>query len=102
MKSSLIAMLLAFAAALSGCTPSSAARESIAWGTVESLKEIPLALDIHSYYEHPLRPDVEERIVVRLDDGSVVTVRDDGETAFEPGQRVRVFIGARGAFLFQS
>lgn len=87
---------------MSGCTPSSAARQSIEWGTVESRKEIPLARDMHSYYEHALRPDVEERIVVRLDDGSEVTVTDDGETHFEPGQRVRVFVGARGVFLFQS
>jgi ABC-type uncharacterized transport system auxiliary subunit len=102
MKSSLIAALLAVTALLSGCTPSSASRESIAWGTVESRQEISLAQDMHSYYEHPLRPDVQERIVVRLDDGSVVTVIDEGESRVEPGQRVRVFVGARGAFLFQS
>jgi len=59
-------------------------------GVVESVQPVPR--------KDPLQPDVFEhasRLVIRLDDGAGVTLTHDGPQRFEPGQRVRVFVGRR-------
>src|SRR5258708_6577806 len=61
---------------------------SAGYGLVESVQPVPR--------KDPLQTDVFEhakRLVIRLDDGGGVTLTHDGLERFEPGQRVRVFLG---------
>ena len=67
---------------------------SAAYGQVESVQPVPR--------KDPLQADVFEhasRLVIRLDGGAGVTLIDDGLERFEPGQRVRVFLGPREQFV---
>ena len=64
-------------------------------------EDLQLAEDseLPQYYEHPLAPDTQEEIVVRLDDGATLTVPNVGQHRYEAGQRVRVVVGSHGAFV---
>jgi hypothetical protein len=67
---------------------------SAAYGQVESVQPVPR--------KDPLQADVFEhasRLVIRLDGGAGVTLTHDGIERFEPGQRVRVFLGPREQFV---
>jgi hypothetical protein len=62
-------------------------------GVVESVRHVRLAADpaeLVNVFEHSLNAETGEELVVRLDDGSAVTVRLDGVLRFSPGERVRV------------
>ena len=48
------------------------------------------------YYEHPLVPEVGQRVEVRLDDGSAVTVQHNGPRRYEAGDRVRLLKDEHG------
>ncbi|HEY3073609.1 MAG TPA: hypothetical protein VGJ74_00400 [Burkholderiales bacterium] len=100
MKRALLVAVLLAAAALSACT-SSAPSEVVLWATIERLADLPLMDDgeLPQYYEHPLAPDTEEEIVVRLDDGATLTVPNVGQHRYEAGQRVRIVVGSHGAFV---
>jgi len=69
---------------------------SAAYGQVESVQPVPrndpVPVDV---FEHELQPDAASRIVIRLDGGAGVTLTHEGAERFEPGQRVRVFLGPR-------
>jgi len=65
-----------------------------AYGLVESVLPVPR--------KDPLQTDVFEhakQLVIRLDGGAGVTLTHDGPERFEPGQRVRVFLGPRMQFV---
>lgn len=94
MRRLVILLLLALAA----CT-SSAPSQVVLWGTVEAAETVETPAERPTYYEHPLAPEAAAEIVVRLDDGSKVTVFNAAEGSFEPGQRVRIVVGSHGAFL---
>ena len=70
-------------------------------GIVESAREVPVARDPHGFdpgvLEHKMRPDTVEELVVRLDGGSLITVRHgDDMQRLQPGQRVRVTLTTIG------
>jgi hypothetical protein len=69
-------------------------------GIVESVREAPLMRDIHAFdvevFEHKLRPETAEQVVIRLDGGSAITVTHNGDVHLQPGQRVRVTLTTTG------
>jgi hypothetical protein len=65
-------------------------------GVVESVREVPLHAgpgELANVFEHALNAETGEELVVRLDDGSAVTVQLDGIERFQAGQRVRLLGG---------
>jgi hypothetical protein len=60
-------------------------------GTVEAVRETPIARHLPDVMEHRLRPETREELVIRLDGGAVITVPRDEKLRLETGQRVRVF-----------
>jgi hypothetical protein len=65
-------------------------------GIVESVREVPLhagPAELVNVFEHSLNAETRKELVVRLDDGRVVTVLLDGEERFRPGERVRLLDG---------
>lgn len=89
---------LSLAAALAGCATPYAPQDfdfsGLASGMVESVREVPR--DIHAFeeaIEHSINPQTRGELVIRLDDGRAVTVREDGAQSFAPGQRVRIVSG---------
>jgi outer membrane lipoprotein SlyB len=93
----------ALAASLAACATPYAPQEfdftgldlqpGVALGTVESVQAVAIERDIHAFeqvLELRLQPDLGERLVIRLDAGSAVTVTVKGAQRFEAGQRVRV------------
>ena len=91
-------LLAAALLALAGCQ----ADEPTLGGTVIGVAETERAdalsyLDESAkYYEHPLVPEVGQRVEVRLDDGSAVTVQHNGSRRYEPGDRVRLLKDSHG------
>lgn len=62
-------------------------------GTIEQVREAPR--DIHAFDEaivHKMNPEVRRELLIRLDDGRVLTVLE-GARPFEAGQRVRIVAG---------
>lgn len=72
--------------------------ESTAFGTVESLREVPLESIPARFaaFDHAIGPCDE--LVVRLDDGRAVTIVHN-EAHLAPGERVIVLNGRRGVRL---
>jgi hypothetical protein len=102
------------ALALSSCVPlgtcsagsRAEAREAagdIVQGTVRSVLAAPEPEEAWERtrlsYEDPLDEAPREQVVVRLDDGSEVTLLYAGPRDVEPGERVRVYLGGQAAFL---
>jgi outer membrane lipoprotein SlyB len=76
------------------------AGDGTAYGIVESVREVQLGqrpVWLAGVLEHSIRPETGDELVVRLDNGRAITVVQDGMQRFEPGQRVRVLPGRRGA-----
>ncbi|HKQ28560.1 MAG TPA: hypothetical protein VJT77_08145 [Burkholderiales bacterium] len=63
-------------------------------GIVESIREVPIPRDMHSFdpevLEHPVRPASAEEAVIRLDGGELITIHHT--TSLRKGQRVRVVL----------
>ena len=63
-------------------------------GTVDSVRAVPVARDIHAFdpdvLEHRVRPEEAQQLVVRLDAGPLVVFSAKEPRTFQPGQRVRV------------
>jgi len=72
-------------------------------GTVRSVLAAPepeeTPEDSHLSYEDPLDAAPREQVVVRLDDGSEVTLLYAGPRELEAGERVRVYLGEGASFL---
>ena len=64
------------------------------WGTVESVREVPMMRDIHAFdpevLEHKVAPETAEQLVVRLDAGPVVIFTEPQSHGLHAGQRVVV------------
>jgi len=64
------------------------------WGTVESVREVPLVRDIHAFdpeaLEHKVAPETANEVIVRLDTGPVVIFPGTQSPAVHAGQRVVV------------
>jgi outer membrane lipoprotein SlyB len=86
-------------AALGGCATPYAPqefdfRDISSAGIIESI--MPAPRDIHAFDDamvHEVNPQAAEQLLIRLDDGSAVTLREEGARSYEPGQRVRVTSG---------
>ena len=63
-------------------------------GIVESVREVPIPRDMHSFdpevLEHPVRPASAEEAVIRLDGGQLITIHQTA--SLRAGQRVRVVL----------
>jgi hypothetical protein len=62
-------------------------------GMIEQVREVPR--DLHAFeeaIEHKINPEVRRELVIRLDDGRLLTLLE-GARPFEAGQRVRVIAG---------
>lgn len=109
----LLAALFA-ALALAACSPldtcfeeraaeARAVAGDIVPGTVRSVLAAPEAEEpweaTHLSYDDPLDAAPREQVVVRLDNGSEVTLLYAGPRRIEPGERVRVFLGGETAVL---
>jgi hypothetical protein len=113
MKKVLLAVLAVLV--LSSCVPfgfcsaenrsdARAAAGDIVPGTVRSVlaapeREAPWEHTPHLSYEDPLDEAAREHVVVRLDDGSEVTLLYAGPRHIQAGERVRVYVGEGGSFL---
>ena len=64
------------------------------WGTVDTVREVPLMRDIHAFdpevLEHKVAPETAEELTVRLDAGPVVIVTERQSHGLHAGQRVVV------------
>ena len=71
------------------------------WGTVESVREVPLLRDIHAFdpevLEHNVAPETAEQLIVRLDAGPVVIFTERQSHGVHPGQRVSVMLSGSDA-----
>lgn len=67
-------------------------------GIVESVREVQLAepFGFQGVFELALKPRTADELLVRLDDGQVITVVHTGSRMFEAGQHVRVVPDPRG------
>jgi outer membrane lipoprotein SlyB len=73
--------------------PDESTRGRMAGGTIESVSLVRIERDIHAYEapsELRIRPQLRDRVVVRLDDGRVLTLVLKASQRFETGERVRV------------
>lgn len=63
-------------------------------GIVESVREVPIPRDMHSFdpevLEHPVRPATAEEAVIRLDGGELITIHQTA--SLRTGERVRVVL----------
>ena len=89
----LITALLAGTAAGSGYAGPSAER-----GIVESVREVQLAepFGFQGVFELALKPPTADELLVRLDDGQVITIVHRGMRSFEAGQRVQLVSDSSG------
>ena len=107
-------LVVVFAALLAGCSLAEAAprhaqdfpfcevpTEAGSAGTIESVREVPIARDLHAFdpgvLEHNVRPETADEVVVRLDGGPVITFRQTQAQRLQPGQRVRVILSGSSA-----
>ena len=71
------------------------------WGTVESVREVPVVRDIHAFdpeaLEHKVAPETAEELVVQLDAGPVVIFTGRQSQGVHPGQRVIVTLSGTDA-----
>src|SRR5688572_10567629 len=68
-------------------------------GTIESVREVPRAHPLRDAFEHSVKPETEDELVVRIDDGRAVVLRYSDMLRFAPGQRVRLMSGTRGVLV---
>jgi hypothetical protein len=70
-------------------------------GTIESVREVPIARDLHAFdpgvLEHNVRPDMGEEVIIRLDGGPVITFTQTQVQRLQTGQRVRVILSGSSA-----
>lgn len=73
------------------------------WGTVETVRDVPLMRDIHAFdpelLEHKVAPDTAEELIVRLDAGPVVIFTERQSHGLHAGQRVIVRLSGSDALV---
>src|SRR3954471_24191189 len=65
-------------------------------GTVESAGQVPMLELLPDVFEHTLRPATVNELVIRVDDGREVILRDQAMERFAAGGRVRLEASTRG------
>jgi len=69
-----------------------------AYGLVESIQPAQPYEPIHvDVFEHAMQPGTAKRFVIRLDDGTGLSIVQEGPEWLEPGQRVYVLFRRGGA-----
>ena len=65
-------------------------------GTVEAVREVSIRrepAELAGVLEHAVQPETGEALVVRLDNGRLIIVMQEGTQRFHPGERVRLLGG---------
>jgi hypothetical protein len=65
-------------------------------GTVESVRQVPILELLPNVFEHAVRPETVNELVIRVDDGREVILRNEAMQRFVAGERVRLEPGSRG------
>ncbi|MFL6565015.1 MAG: hypothetical protein ACJ8G5_08800 [Burkholderiales bacterium] len=65
-------------------------------GTVESVRQVPMLELLPNVFEHTLRPETVNELVIRVDDGRELILRDEAMLRFVAGERVRLETSNRG------
>ena len=65
-------------------------------GTVESVRQVPILELLPNVFEHAVRPETVSELVIRVDDGRELILRDEAMQRFVAGERVRLEPGSRG------
>ena len=65
-------------------------------GTVESVRQVPVLELLPNVFEHSIKPETSEEVLIRADDGREVILRDEPMRRFVAGERVRLEPGSRG------
>jgi len=65
-------------------------------GTVESVRQVPILELLPDVFEHAVRPETANELVIRVDDGREVILRDEAMQRFVAGERVRLEPSSRG------
>jgi len=66
-------------------------------GTVESVRQVPILELLPNVFEHAIRPETVNELVIRADDGREVILHDEAMQRFVTGERVRLEPSSRGA-----
>lgn len=93
MKPALFFSAMLANAMLVGHWTSARADDCVAIGIVESVREVKLdtaPVALTEVFEHALRPDTGDELVVRLKDGRTISVIRDSMQLFQPGQHVLI------------
>ena len=65
-------------------------------GTVEAVREVSIRREpgeLADVLEHAVQPETGEALVIRLDNGRLIIVMQEGAQRFHPGERVRLLGG---------
>ena len=65
-------------------------------GTVESVRQVPILELLPDVFEHAVRAETVNELVIRVDDGREVILRDEAMQRFVAGERVRLQPSSRG------
>jgi len=65
-------------------------------GTVESVHQVPVRELLPNVFEHSLKPSTAGEVVVRVDDGREIVLREGGTQRFVAGDRVRLRSSSHG------
>lgn len=68
-------------------------------GTVESVREILIVDPLKDVFEHAVKPETADELLIRIDDGRAVVLRQSEMRRFAPGQRVRLLSSTTGPLL---
>jgi hypothetical protein len=90
---------LAFAGALSSALAADYAPQEFDFselGTVESVRQVPILELLPDVFEHAVKPETVDEMLIRIDDGRTVILRDETMQHFVAGERVRLVSSNRG------
>jgi outer membrane lipoprotein SlyB len=94
-----LALALALAGALSAARATGYPPQEFDFtelGTVESVRHVPMAAALRDAFEHAVNPETADELVIRIDDGRAVVLRQNEMRRFSPGQRVRLVSSTGG------
>jgi hypothetical protein len=65
-------------------------------GTVETVHQVPIPELLPNVFEHAVKPQTFDELLIRTDDGRTVILRDEGLQRFVAGERVRLVSSTEG------
>lgn len=99
MKSIFFFTAMLAGATLAGSWTSAQAADCVANGIVESVREVQLdtvPAALGDVFEHTVKPQTGDELVVRLKDGRAISVTPDAMQRFRPGEHVVVIRASGG------